>query len=155
MIAQKHVQAFLTGLPEPARDALIRLSMSESWVMDSDPQVSGRIFRIATALEKDPAGNTLKYIERIDDTLGVLAYMSLERCLLFLQVLSKHHPDFITNLSERRFPDDSQQQIWKLTVMSRLNSLARHNILSQVFSEQNFEALFRALSLISSDEASQ
>ncbi|MCC1496729.1 hypothetical protein J1C54_07830 [Alcanivorax sp. 1008] len=127
--------------------------MSESWVMDSDPQVSGRIFRIATALEKDPEGNTAKYVQRLDDTLGVLAYMSLERCLLFIQVLTRYHPDFITSVSERHFPNDSNQHTWKVTVMSRLNSLARHDILTQVFSDQNFEALFRALANTTSEAA--
>ena len=151
MIAQKHVQAFLSGLPEPARDALIRLSMSEHWVMDSDPQISGRLFRIATALEKDPAGNAQKFVDRIDDTVGLLACISLERCLLLLQVLSAHHPELVSTIADLEYPEQSDQRVWKITVMSRLNSLARHNILSQVFSQKNFESLFRAISTLPSE----
>lgn len=137
MLTPRDEAAFLEELPPEERVQLEAMLASEPWRIDGDPEAEAALADLAAALGDTQDLGAI----RGSDGLGVGAAVGTPRAILWLRALLEHAPTTVEQMLSPVLAEDVNQQI----LYQRLVQMARRRILTRVLSEENREALSRAL----------
>lgn len=125
-------EPFYENIDKEFIDIINLVSDKESWPTIDDPEIEEIIFKINEM--------SISHIEKLGTVsptvcLGLMAVLSLPRCIRMLQVIGNEVPEKIKEITNVSILDDEDAKAYFATLMQRLQLIIRINLLGRVYSE--------------------
>lgn len=126
-------EPFYENIDKEFIDIINLVSDKESWPTINDPEIEEIILKINSV--------SLQHVEKLESLsptvcLGLMAVLSLPRCIRMLQVIGNEAPTKIKEITNVSILDDEDARSYFATLMQRLQLIIRINLLSRVYSEE-------------------
>jgi hypothetical protein len=123
---------FYENIDKEFIDIISLVSDKESWPTINDPEIEEIIDKLN--------GMSLNHVDKIKSVspavcLGLMAVLSLPRCIRMLQVIGNEVPEKIKEITNVSILDDEDARAYFATLMQRLQLIIRINLLGRVYSE--------------------
>lgn len=126
-------EPFYENIDKEFIDIIHLVSDKESWPTIDDPEIEEIIFKI-----NEMSLSNLEKLGTVRPTvyLGLMAILSLPRCIRMLQVIGNEVPEKIKEITNVSILDDEDAKAYFATLMQRLQLIIRINLLGKVYSEE-------------------